>query len=686
MELRKYFYKSYHAKPKTKFKKILNDDLFFKRSLLLKMALNKNIKINTNYRIERIKKEKNFNNSQKDDNSDDSFENKRYEEVQRKKNLLIDLEKILEKNEKKTEHFIKSFKGLKEENNKFIMGYDDIKIPVEERIKRFIINTMQIFQDNDIEIKFRSKPNKNNSKIEETEFDDLNDLWGQNNAAVKLFKQCPLTLRGEKNIYFYYISNHLGEKLNVSEHKYIKYMKQIKDYLEDIKNDKVSESPSKKERKKTKRKVHTFSEKKLIKQINDEQQKKPNININPKKININHAESNKVILNTAYKLNNKNNNKNNKKEIKNNSKINKSNDINSLNNSNNDSKNKNSSINNNINSTQEFPSKDTININLPGITNYENKMNCTNIFDIKNIKNKIKDTSYTTPKTKNLNNKRNNLNMKKKIYLNTYNNKFNKHKNLEELKIKEELNKCKSSKKFNFNLSNNNNNNRTSFQDTNYTLNRMHSENLSNIKKNSISKINIKKQINNFGNILSRNKDKRPTMNIVRYINNIKIKDRNNNNIIDMIKLKEKNNTKKNNTKILEQFKINEEKEKSLSPIKIKTDNYSLINLYEKAKKNNNILIGNNLNEINEYLKSKGLNNNDVLKGIQFNSDNAFINLKSKTNKLNIEAKTKAFFYGIIPNERRKKLDQLKHLNTKINQIERDYIKTLIDKDLKFKK
>ena len=111
-----------------------------------------------------------------------------------------------------------------------------------------------------------------------------------------------------------------------------------------------------------------------------------------------------------------------------------------------------------------------------------------------------------------------------------------------------------------------------------------------------------------------------------------------------------------------------------------------MINLYEKAKKNNNILIGNNLNEINEYLKSKGLNNNDVLKGIQFNSDNAFINLKSKTNKLNIEAKTKAFFYGIIPNERRKKLDQLKHLNTKINQIERDYIKTLIDKDLKFKK
>jgi hypothetical protein len=71
---------------------------------------------------------------------------------------------------------------------------------------------------------------------------------------------------------------------------------------------------------------------------------------------------------------------------------------------------------------------------------------------------------------------------------------------------------------------------------------------------------------------------------------------------------------------------------------------------------------------------------------MEFNSDDAFVNLKSQTNKLNIEAKTKAFFHGIIPNERKKKLDQLNDLNIKINQIERDYIKTLIDKDLKFKK
>jgi nucleoside 2-deoxyribosyltransferase len=45
----------------------------------------------------------------------------------------------------------------------------------------------------------------------------------------------------------------------------------------------------------------------------------------------------------------------------------------------------------------------------------------------------------------------------------------------------------------------------------------------------------------------------------------------------------------------------------------------------------------------------------------------------NKTNKLNIEAKTKAFFYGIIPNKRKKKIEQLNIINSKINQMEREY-------------
>ena len=687
MELRKYFYKSYHSKPRKKLKQILDDDLFFKRSLILKMALNKNIKINTNYRIERIKTEKNISNSKKDDIADDSFENKRYEEIQRKKNLLIELENILENNARKTEKFVESFKGLKEENHLFITGYDDIKIPVEERIKKFIINTMKLFQENDIEINFNSKSNKiNNNNLKESNLDDLNDLWAQNKAAVKLFKQCPLTLKDEKAIYFYYISNYLGEKLNVNEHKYIKYMNQIKDYLDDIKNDKTTEIPLiKKERKNTKHRSNTFSEKKLMKK-NIEQLKKQNL-IQKKKIPFNHVESSKIILDATHKLKNKKSNKNNKNknnEINYGCKINKSLDIISFNDSKIDSKNK-SASRNNINSTQELPSKDIV--NLPAISNYENKINYTNIYNLykSNINNKKSYISCKTPKNYNLSHIRNNINMKNQIYLNTCNNKNNKnnnHKQIEELKTEVDLNKCKSTKKFNYTF---NSYNKNSFQDTNYSSKRMPSQNLSNIKKNALSKKNIKNQINNFESLLSRNANKRSTMNLVRYINDIKLNDRKNN-IIDMLKIRKSKIHNTKSSKHFEQLKIIEEKEKSLSPIKRKSDNYILINLYEKAKKNNNLLKDKNLNEINEYLKGKGLNNNDILKGMEFNSDNAFVNLKSQTNKLNIEAKTKAFFHGIIPYERKKKLEQLKDLNIKINQIERDYIKTLIDKDLKFKK
>ena len=703
MELRKFVYKSYHSKPKIKLKKILDDDLFFKRALILKMALNKNIKINTNYRIERFKTDKNISNSKKQENSDDSFENKKYDEIQRKKNLLNELENILDNNTKQTEKFVQSFKGLKEENNKFLTSYDDIKIPVEERIKKFIINTMKLFKDNKIEINFRTKQNNNSSVVDKN--DDLNDLWAQNNAAIKLFKQCPLTLHGEREIYFYYIANYLGEKLNINDHKYIKFLNQIREYLDDLKNDKTSESspPTTKERKNKRHNSQIYNDKKLIKNNDksskkdknkkDKKDKKENLIQNIKKINLNKVRSSKIILDAHNKLTNNNNNiskketftsnKHNKNE-KNNSKMNKSDNFNNI--SNIESKNKNSSRGG-VNSTQENPSKDTV--NLAGISTYEKKNknknannNIYNIYKNNVLKNKKKELSCATPNNKNLSHIINNLQMKKKIYLNTCNNRQNK--NIEDLKAKEELNKCKSTKKFHFNSTAKN-----SLQETNYTVHKIPSDNLSNIKKNTVSRIIMKKQIspinvNNFENIdlLSRNNNKRATMNLFRYINDIKINGENNE-IINIFRNKNKKNIKTGQHS--DQLKVTKTEENEISPIK-PTNSNNLLNLYEKAKNNSYLTHGDNLKEINEYLKSKGINNDDILKRIQFNSDIAFINLKTQTNKLNIEAKTKAFFHGVIPNERKEKLEQLRELNTKINQIEREYIKTLIDKDLKFKK
>jgi hypothetical protein len=638
MELRKYFYKSYHAKPKIKLKKILNDSLFFKRSLILKMALNKNIKINTNYKINRLT-EKNLSYSKKQDNNDESFENKLYDKIMKKKNLLYELEKILEDNTKKTEKFVESFKDLKEENAKFITGYEDIKIPVEERIKKFIFNTLKIFSENKLDLQLKSRNNPNNNLIEKE--NDLNDLWAQNKAAVKLFKQCPLTLNDEKDIYFYYIANHLGEKLNINEHKYVKYMKQIKDYLDYLKNQKASYSstPKKKKNKKNKK---IFKEK----EINDnKKEKKDSIIKNIKKIPLTKIQNTNIKLYAKNKLNDQEN-------------LIKSND--NCNNNSNDSKFKNTSRNN-FNSTQEYPSKDTFNI--VSISNIDSN----NLFNIHKIKNL---SCNNTPYNKNSNNNINNLTI-------------NKNNNNEDFKLSEKINVCNSSKKINYNH-NYNYSSKNSFQDLNNILHRISSDNLTNGKKNSLSVINMRKQTSpkktgNQDKIFTRNYNKSTTMNFFKYINDMKRNEKNKD-FINSIKNKEKINHK--SSQHLDEFKILDEDE----PIKTRNNNsYDIVNLYEKAKKNNS-LNKTNLEEINKFLKSKGIKNEEILKGIQFNSDDAFTNLKSKTNKLNIEAKTKAFFYGFIPNDRKRKLEQLKDINYKINQIEREYIKTLIDKDLHINK
>ena len=661
MELRKFFYKSYHSKPKTKLKKILDDNIFFKSSLLLKMALNKNIKINTNYKIDRLKTDKNLTTSLKQDDSEEDIENKRYEKMIRKKNLLSELEDIIEDNAKKTEKFIESFKGLKEENNKFINGYEDIKIPVEKRIKSFIINTIQLFRENNIEINFRSRTKENKkTTILENEIDDLNDLWEQNKAAVKLFRQCPLILNSEKNIYFYYLANFLGEKLNVKEHKYIKYMNLLKDFLNDMKNEKNYGILSSK-------KEEEIINDKLSKQKNKEKTKSKNEDINKeilkknvKMFTLNKTESAKIILDTHHKPKL---NKINIKSINVNQKEN--------NNSNNNSKNKQSSRKN-INSKQEGNSKEVI--NSLEIENYENKID----FRKNSDKNKIIDLScITTPNNQHLNHKRNNLKIKKHIYLKTFDNKTSK--NIKIMKIGEELNKCNSTKNYTLKF------NKNSLIDTNYTFNnKMSSKNISNIKHNFLSmKKNTSSKLNNFENLLSRNNyNKMRTMNLYRYIKELKINDKmNDKNPLENSKTSKKIVNLKNSN--FETIKLTGEKE--ISPIKIKTKKNNLIELYEKAKKTNLSTIK-NMDEINDYLKSKGIKNDDILNGIQYNSDIAFINLREKANKLNIEARTKTFFYGIIPNHRKKKLEQLKEINSKITQIEKEYIKTLIDKDLTFKK
>ncbi len=220
------------------------------------------------------------------------------------------------------------------------------------------------------------------------------------------------------------------------------------------------------------------------------------------------------IQNPNIKLYDKNKNKSDQKNLV---KLNEN-----YNNNSNDSKFKNTSRNN-FNSTQEYPSKDTFNI--VSISNIDNN----NLFNIHKIKNL---SCNNTPYNKNSNNNnisKNNLTI----------NKNNNNKNIDDFLLVEELNKCNSSKRINYNYSNKN-----SFQDLNNILHRISSDNLSNIKKNSLSRTDMKKQtsstkIGNQNKHFTRNYNKSTTMNLFKYINDIK---RNNKNKTFINALKNKEN------------------------------------------------------------------------------------------------------------------------------------------------
>ena len=653
MELRKYVSKSYRAPPRIKFKKILNDDLFFKRILLLKMALNKNIKINTNFRLERLKTDNNLANKEKKDekkdDNEETIQNTELEKLIKKPNLLGELEDIIIENNKKTEKFIRSYEGIKELNRLFLTGYNDVKTPVEKRIKNFILDTVRLFHDNNIQINFRTKINKNHHKLEK-ENDDLNELWTQNNAATTLFKQDPFIVKGERGVYFYYVANHQGENINVKKHKYIKYLKKAKEYIEEVKDEKFSEFPSSRKKRKKMKKSNTLKTRVITKNKENEN--------NIEKIKtypLIKIESAKLIKDT-HKSNQKNN-----LNIK---------CINNKNNSNNNSKNKKTSRNN---STQEYPSKDIVNIKVKNVNKNNNLYNnyIQNLDGLSNL-----SDSKTPIKRNIINFRNNNSSIKKNIYFNYENNNSNQT----EEKFGEQIIKCNSNKNYSSIL-----NIKNSFQDTNYSVNKLSSENLSNIRKN-FSKINIKKNIfkmNNIGNIISRNNnDKNSNTNLDTYIKNLNLFNKSNNTFANL-----KNRGKKINYvtslkhKDKDKSKLIEENENSPKKVKIE---HNLTEIYERAKRNTSFFDQENIKEINDYLKGKGLKNDDIQRGMKFNSDSTFINLKEKANKLNIEARSKAFFYGIIPNKRKKKLEELREINSKISRIERQYVKALIDRDLIF--
>ena len=652
MEIVKNIDKSNGNKPRLRLtlNKLLNDKLYIKRSLILKKALNKNKIIKTNLKIQRLKTNRDLSEIKKEENTNEAsidYSNNIHKKEIRRNNLLIELENILESNTKKTEKFVESFRDLKEENKKFYTNYEELKTPVEERIKKNIFESIKLFRnkrlmelDNSINI-FPYLIEKNG-----------NELLAQNKAALTLFKQCPLTIKNGRDIYFYYISNHFGEIININDHKYIKYMKQIEDYLD---NKKIGKSNStNKELGKEESQLYLSKEKKKLTKIKEKKSKRESKNILNERViglPLKKIKSTQVILNS------------NLDSIKRKSKICKRNTTFIEYNS--DKK-----LIINSKEIQKLLSK-----SKDSIIKNENKENSKSKKKSNLIKRKNKDLSLSqfTP----IKNSNHNI-ILKDIYSNTSahgNKKSEKINKFNMDKVNEKKIRSKSTKKLSFKFE------RNSIKDIDNSFHIKTSDTFN--ESNSITKTQTRKNMSSSkldfiydDEFIKRNRKKNKTMRLFKYIKNIKINE-NNKEYMKFYKNKMSNlseDLKKDMIKVKEENgDISNEHKRSLS----------ILNLYEKARNYKSFDKDNN-EEINEYLKYKGLKKEDVLKAIRFNSEKTFVNLRNKTNKLNIEAKTKAFFYGIIPNKRKRKIEQLNLLNSKINQMEREYIKTLIDKDLHF--
>ena len=564
-EYRKTFYKPFHRSPQVKLNNILNTDLYHSKYNLLKTALNKDIKINTNYRINQTKPKRQISPKDQKKNSikiknetfspeNNEIKNNKINKNKNNNNIVQELENILNNNIKKTEKFIDSFKDLKIENLSFINKYTGLVPPIEKRIyAKFADYT----------------PENHKFLVEELK---------QNKAAQNLYKMSPLTLKKDKDVYFYYIGLHKGMKMNNNDQKYIRYLENTRDYLDFVKIDKNPNDPEVKKEIKKRNNKYTLGFDERVKR--EEKLKELKLQ---KKLIAEEKES-KIMIEQTKKT------------------------VNML------SKNK-------------------------------------NLFNIDIYNNKSRKYFYTK------NNNNNNIDYTSTMY------SGNSSGSVDSLKyVKNEYsvrNKYHSNEKYKTTIGLKKNN----FLNTDTKL----KSNISNFNNGKIKNIKLKtespKNCKNFRDFVQNSKS------ASKHIQRVSIP-----------YARSKNNYLLKNISILSNSINNTKIENKNKVIKIvinsNNSNDNLTKLFEKTKNSNKLLNEKNMKNIYHYLNEKGIKP-EVVKAYKFGSPYHFDSIKTRVNKINIEAEEKSISKDTFSDEKLYKFKQINELNDKINNLDKNYVKTL---------
>ena len=232
MNLRKMFNPRKYNKRKISFSSMLNSEYFFQDSGIIQMALKKPEIIDKDFRIKRVKstltrlRQPKIDDSllkKQNEQNDSSFSDKEKD----KKQIPIQLGKILDDNEQKFLHVSKKYNVLKDQNNKFLNYWHYIKNSSKNKKQ----NTKDYLHK-----KFFEKIEKH--------FVDLNSDQVQKMTS-KLFKSNPLLMYKNSSDMFFHFLSELNEhkndkkKLDYIMKKHSVFLEKLKEFIEysKIKND-----------------------------------------------------------------------------------------------------------------------------------------------------------------------------------------------------------------------------------------------------------------------------------------------------------------------------------------------------------------------------------------------------------------------------------------------------------------
>ena len=216
--------------------KILNSDLFFQSSGVIKLALNKNRIIDKDFGIKRAKAKIDIGKKNKIKISPKNAKKKirisKQEEEQndnltyfKKKEIPFELADIIENNQTKFEKVFDAFHDIKQKNDLFQSHWHYVQ-KSKEKAKNKETNN----------ISFNNEMNKDefykNLKKYDFSSRDKIELELQKKLTEKLFKSNPLMIKNSNDMLFYYLNLAKKQNLNFKELNPTKYLNKVKEILD----------------------------------------------------------------------------------------------------------------------------------------------------------------------------------------------------------------------------------------------------------------------------------------------------------------------------------------------------------------------------------------------------------------------------------------------------------------------